>query len=551
MEKKLIPVCGWCKKIKPDGSDWTTLENYLLAHGFTDITHGMCVECSEKIFQKRLYLESYQNITKIITSSLSLDEVLDLIVTNVVKVMNVKGCLLRLVNKKNNTLDVAAHHGLSSEYVNKGTVYIDRSVDDALAGKAVSVYDIKDNEMGGRYTRAANKEGIRSIVSIPMRFQDEVIGVLRMYTDEPREYNDEDLKFVSAIAEQAALAIMNAKHFETIVSKEKEYLRLFQDISSAISSSLDINNVLNMIVVKVSEAMQVKGATIRLLDEKTGNFIIGGAFGVSAKYLLRSNSGKLEKEWLKKTPYKPVAIYDIANDSWLMQKDEIIEEGVKSLLTVPIISKDTIIGVLKLLTGWYRTFTKQEIDFISAISAQCAIAIENAMMFEKLKKEASYLKTLKDIIKLLSSVPDYEQVIEIIVTKLPEIMDTKGVTIRLINKQTGKLELAAANGVSEKYLKRGSIDGEDSIKMVLTGEPVAIYDAATDKRIVYNEEARLEGIKSILAVPMVFYGNIIGVLRLLTDKPRHFLDSEIDFAIALAEEASIAIENASAHKSTK
>ncbi len=540
-KKKLIPVCGWCKKIKPEGMDWQTIENYLISQGFTDITHGMCPACSEKIFQKRVYLESYQNIAKIINSSLSLNEVLNLIVTNVVKVMNVKGCLLRLVNKKKGTLDVAAYHGLSEQYINKGTVYIDRSVDDALSGKAVSVYDITE-DMAYRYRREASKEGIRSIVSIPMRFEGEVIGILRMYTDEPRDYTTEDLKFVTAIAEQAALAIMNAKYFETIVSREREYLRLFRDISMAISSSLNTINVLNIIVQKLAESMQVKGATIRLLDEQSGNFKFGAAFGVSDKYLSMKGIDEINHDWFTKKTYTPIAIYDIATDERLTHKDELINESIKSLLIVPIIAKDKAIGVITLLSGWFRSFKQEELELLLSISAQCAIAIENAIMYEKKYKEATYLKILQNITKLLSAAPDFSEILDIIVTKLPEIMNTKAATIRLIDKETNKLVLVASNGLSPGYLKRGSIDTEDNIQMALTGKPVAIYDAAQDSRIIYNKEAEAEGIKSILAVPLIVYGEIIGVLRLLTDSHRYFAQDEIDFAMALAEEAAIAIK---------
>ncbi|MCI4626043.1 MAG: GAF domain-containing protein [Candidatus Magnetoovum sp. WYHC-5] len=540
-KKKLIPVCGWCKKIKPEGMDWQTIENYLISQGFTDITHGMCPACSEKIFQKRVYLESYQNIAKIINSSLSLNEVLNLIVTNVVKVMNVKGCLLRLVNKKKGTLDVAAYHGLSEQYINKGTVYIDRSVDDALSGKAVSVYDITE-DMAYRYRREASKEGIRSIVSIPMRFEGEVIGILRMYTDEPRDYTTEDLKFVTAIAEQAALAIMNAKYFETIVSREREYLRLFRDISMAISSSLNTVNVLNIIVQKLAESMQVKGATIRLLDEQSGSFKFGAAFGVSDKYLSMKGIDEINHDWFTKKTYTPIAIYDIATDERLTHKDELINESIKSLLIVPIIAKDKAIGVITLLSGWFRSFKQEELELLLSISAQCAIAIENAIMYEKKYKEATYLKILQNITKLLSAAPDFSEILDIIVTKLPEIMNTKAATIRLIDKETNKLVLVASNGLSPGYLKRGSIDTEDNIQMALTGKPVAIYDAAQDSRIIYNKEAEAEGIKSILAVPLIVYGEIIGVLRLLTDSPRYFVQDEIDFAMALAEEAAIAIK---------
>ncbi len=205
---------------------------------------------------------------------------LELIVTNVVKVMNVKASLLRLLNKDTNQLELAAYHGLSRSYADKGPVAYDASIDDALAGKSVSVYDITADK-SAKYRKEAEREGIRSILSIPLRFKDEVIGVLRMYTAEPVEYSEEDLKFVTAIAEQAAIAIMNARVFEKMVSLEREYLNVFQAVTKAVSSTLDVNEIIHLIVRKIPEVMNLKAATIRLLDDTGQKLRLVAAYGLS------------------------------------------------------------------------------------------------------------------------------------------------------------------------------------------------------------------------------------------------------------------------------
>jgi PAS domain S-box-containing protein len=145
-KERLVPICGWCKKIRNEEDSWEQLEVFLTNEGVGVFTHGMCPTCAEKIFEKKLYLESYQNICKAISSSISVDEVLDLIVTNVVKVMNVKASLLRLLNNETREREIAAYHGLSEKYANKGPVAYDASIDDALAGQSASVYDITEHE---------------------------------------------------------------------------------------------------------------------------------------------------------------------------------------------------------------------------------------------------------------------------------------------------------------------------------------------------------------------------------------------------------------------
>ncbi|MGD0282160.1 MAG: GAF domain-containing protein [Dissulfurispiraceae bacterium] len=381
--ERLIPICAWCKKIRLSDDSWKQIEKHLTDEGFGVFTHGMCPECAENIFEKKVYLESYQNICKAISSSISLNEVLDLIVANAVKVMNVKASMLRMLNKETQELEVVAFYGLSEQYINKGPVAYDPTIFDALSGKAASTYDISADP-DAQYRRQAEDEGIRSILSIPVMFKKEVIGVLRMYTAEPIKYKPEDLKFMTAIAEQAAIAIMNAREFESTVSRAKEYLRAFEVVTKAVSSSLRLNEVLNLIVRKLPEVMNLKAATIRLLDESGKKLELVAAYGLSEQYLARGPVDFEEnvKEALQKGP---VAMHDVTTDPRVHYQKEAGHEGIKSMLTLPIIVKEKVIGVLRLLTGVPRQFSGEDITFSSSLAEVCGTAIENARMYEQLK----------------------------------------------------------------------------------------------------------------------------------------------------------------------
>ena len=150
-------------------------------------------------------------------------------------------------------------------------------------------------------------------VTILRRYRDKLIGILRLYTAEPPKCEKEDQKFLFAIAEQTAMAIVNARHFETEISKEKEYLRVFAEITKALGSTLDVEKVMNMIVYEIPKVMNVKAATIRLLDEKGKKLKLVAASGLSQKYLDR---GPIDAEDYVKAALneKPVAIYDAATD---------------------------------------------------------------------------------------------------------------------------------------------------------------------------------------------------------------------------------------------
>ncbi|HAM52656.1 MAG TPA: hypothetical protein DCP92_18895 [Nitrospiraceae bacterium] len=545
--ERLIPICGWCKKVRTERQAWEEIEVYFTRTGLGEFTHSICPVCAEKIFSKRIYLESYQNICKAISMSLSLTEVLNLIVTNVVKVMNVKASSLRLLNKDTNQLELVASHGLSNKYANKGPVVYDGSIVDALAGKAVSIYDITD-DASAQYRDQAIEEGIRSILSIPLRFGEEVIGVLRMYTLEPVEYSGEELKFVTAIAEQAAVAIVNARVFEKTVSKEKEYLRVFQQVTRAVSASLQLKEVLDLIVRTLPEVMNLKAATIRLIDETGKRLELAAAHGLSERYLQRGPVD-MEENIREALQEKPVAMYDVSSDPKVYYQKEAEDEGIKSMLTLPIVVRGKIIGILRLLTAQPRYFSQQDMDFASALAEQCGTAIENARMYERQYKEARFLNALQDIAKAVSSTLSVQEITDLIIRRIANAMNTDAATIRLLDLSGKRLELFASHGLSEGYLNKGPVDAQKSVAEAMHGTPIEIYDVPTDARIVYKKESMEEGIRSMLVVPMLFRGAVIGVLRIITKEHRIFHSDEIEFATALAEQAAIAIEYARAFSS--
>jgi GAF domain-containing protein len=123
-------------------------------------------------------------------------------------------------------------------------------------------------------------------------------------------------------------------------------------------------------------------------------------------------------------------------------------------------------------------------------------------------------------------------------------MDVKACTVRLIESSKGKLELKAAYGLSETYLQRGPLDDEMATYFILKGEPVVIPDATSDIHTLYHQEAATEGVGSILAVPISIQEETIGMLRLLTAEQRFFSDHDINFAMAVAEQSGVAIQNA-------
>jgi GAF domain-containing protein len=166
---------------------------------------------------KRLY-EVFYEVSRTVNSSLDPSEVLARIAEQVTRAMGVKGCFLRLLDRTGTVLKPAAFYGLSDRYARKGPVEVARSKIDqeALAGQMVTILDARTDERF-QYREDAAKEGLASILVAPLMVEGtRPIGVLRVYTDTPREFDAEERKFLQVIADISAIAIENARMHQTL-----------------------------------------------------------------------------------------------------------------------------------------------------------------------------------------------------------------------------------------------------------------------------------------------------------------------------------------------
>lgn len=326
-------------------------------------------------------------------------------------------------------------------------------------------------------------------------------------------------------------------------SKEREYLKVFQKVTRLVSMVLAPQQVMDLVVHRLPELLAIDAVSIRLLDSGTNTFVLGAAFGLSGEYLSRDVIDTEQSMEMIRSGH-PVAKTGLDTAQEDQHNVYAAREGIKSVLALPIIFQGHIIGIMRLLTKSHRTFTPKEISFSMALAEQVGMAISNARLFSEMENQVDFLKEVREFSRLVNSTLNLDAILKTIVDKLPKVMGIKACTIRLLQPESDQLELMAASGLSKEYLQRGGIKKENSIFRALKGEPVSIFDAANDPRVVYHDAIRKEGIKSILAVPIKKGMKVIGVLRLLTTEHHCFSSNEVNFAVTVAEVGGNAIQNA-------
>jgi GAF domain-containing protein len=159
-----------------------------------------------------------------------------------------------------------------------------------------------------------------------------------------------------------------------------------------------------------------------------------------------------------------------------------------------------------------------------------------------MKKEIMNYETLLKITHAVVMSRDPEEVVLLIVESVKTALQAKGCTLFLLNRKTNELEVAASYGLSDEYLNKGPLSSIRSIAASLTEGPVAICDVTDDPRIQYPEEAKKEGISSILSVPIIVRENPLGALRVYSAEPWEATLEDVNFVQAVALIAGMALE---------
>jgi GAF domain-containing protein len=367
----------------------------------------------------RLFFETAQAIL----SSPALQPTLDALVAKTAAALGVKAASLRLIDEQTGRLELVAAYGLSRAYLEKGALSADRSIPEVLEGKAVCISDAF-NDPRIQYRDAMHAEGINTILSVPVIAGENVIGVLRLYSAEPREFSAGEMEFVAALAEMGGLAIANARLYEaeggklsallrgigielpveaeTVgqqmrafaprhldPAKSLEYFRTLHEVTRAILAVRDSHQVMQLIVDRVISILQVKACALRLINETTHELELLAARGLSERFLGKGppHTDRSIRDTLEG---KPVLISDAATDPRLEYPAETVAEGIVSILSLPIVARRHVIGVLRIYSAQKRPYSQEEVTFLAALAEIAGISIMNARLHEKTQHDLSF-----------------------------------------------------------------------------------------------------------------------------------------------------------------
>ena len=163
------------------------------------------------------YFNALYNVARVINASLDTSNILEEIVRSVAKSLQVKACSLRILDARKKRLLLGAFYGLSTKYIRKGPVLLRESALDqsAIAGETIWLQNAQTDDRF-QYKDMARAEGIQSVLVLPLRVGNKVIGVLRVYSETVREFDKEEIRFLEAVSNLSAIALDNARLYQAL-----------------------------------------------------------------------------------------------------------------------------------------------------------------------------------------------------------------------------------------------------------------------------------------------------------------------------------------------
>ncbi|OKO69995.1 hypothetical protein AC629_40835, partial [Bradyrhizobium sp. NAS80.1] len=435
----------------------------------------------------------------------------------------------------------------------------------ALEGKPVQIADAwNDPRYGaGEDARIGN---LRSMLGVPLIRNGDQIGAFALARDHVEAFSDGEVELVRTFADQAVIAIENARLFQEVQQRTDDLGESLQqqtataDVLKVISrSAFDLEAVLNTLTESAARLCDADMAAITR-QQADGGYAHATRYNfapewerVSSAIRLYPGRGSLVGRVLLEG--KAVQITDVLADPEYAFHEQQQAGGYRTLLGVPLVREGQPTGVLFLGRATVKPFSNRQIELVQTFADQAVIAIENVRLFDEVQAKTRDLSealqqqtATAEVLKVISrSTFDLPAVLHALVETAARLCGADKGTIT--RQKDGAFYRAESYGFSEAFMDfvrgvpvivdRHSATGRALLESVV----VHIPDVEADREYTFREGQRLGHFRSLLGVPMLREGLPIGVITLTRTESGGFTDKQIELAMTFADQAAIAIGN--------
>ena len=339
----------------------------------------MSEDLKQRLEQKTAQLGVLRKIGQALSSAWDLESTLELITCQTAQVMGMDSCSIYLLDESGETLVLKATTGLAPEAIGRARLRLGEGITGWAAQEGVAL-GVRDAARDPRfkYLPETRELDFKSLLAVPLINQGRVIGAMNVQTTAFHDYGEDEVELLSLIGDLAAGALEKAELYDNMRRQIAE-LSTLAEVSRTITSPLYLDEMLGLIMEMAAQIMNAKVCSLMLLDEAKGELVIRATQSLSQDYInkppLRVGegiAGLVAQEGV------PITVLDVREEPRYHYTDIARQEGLCSLLSVPLTVRERIIGVFNCYTAEPHHFTQEEIGLFSTLANQTALAIENA-----------------------------------------------------------------------------------------------------------------------------------------------------------------------------
>ncbi|HVI67738.1 MAG TPA: GAF domain-containing protein, partial [Bradyrhizobium sp.] len=520
-------------------------------------------DLSESLEQQMATAEVLKVISR---SKFELQPVLDTLVESATRLCDAERTAILL--RDGNVYRIAARYGFSlelEEYQKQHPIAPGR---DTLTGRVAqtgAVVHIPDALADPEYTyfEAQKLGGWRAMLGVPLLREGSCVGVMAMTRDTPGPFTDKQIELVTTFADQAVIAIENVRLFDEVQARTRELTESLEqqtatsEVLQVISTSPgELEPVFQALLANAARICEGKFGSLYLYDG--GKFRVGALHNAPAAFAEfrrrepvfdpPSGTGLAQIVATKRTVHTP----DITLEKGYIDRNPIIVAsvelaGFRTVLAVPMLKDDSLIGCVNIYRQEVRPFTDKQIELVTNFARQAVIAIENTRLLNELRESLEQQTASSEVLQVISSSPgELEPVFQAMLENATRLCKAKFGTLLLSEGDT--LRMVAMHNVPPAFAEKRRRE-----PVIRPHPETALARVARTKQAVQIADARagpyssdlvdLAGARTILGVPMLKDEELVGAIGIYRQEVRPFTDKQIALVTNFARQAVIAIEN--------
>ncbi len=492
--------------------------------------------------QRTKQLQELRKVSLAITSQTDHDALLQEISKQAVHLFSARSSGIYTYDKLSNLLTLIANYPQDQNLVGKRL-----EIGEGMAGRLIN--DNKPYMTTEDYRNWLNRAAIyeenapfEAVVEVPLKWNEEVIGVLYVEDRKGREFFENEINLLQSFANQAAIALKNAQLIRRI-SKAREWFGIVAEMAVL----KDLQSTLDAVTRGTRDALDCDAVVLYTYDNELEQLGYPPTM-IGVKEIKAKHKGTIVLDMLRRD--EPYICPDTSLDPKFKDRRFTQDEGIASVVAFPLHVGDERVGVIFVNYRKQHQFTDDDIEEVKLFANQAAVAIHDAQVYEREQKRSASLKAIQMVSAEVSAELNVGKVLDLIAKKSAETFDVPATSVMLWDNESKNLIVKAGCGLSETYQAEQKITLR-KVEEITAGIELGprVFNIGSEA-LGYPNLVAQEGIVSVLVAPLTSDdGNLIGVLNIYSkSEERQFIKQDGDLAAIFANHASVAISNANLYE---